>query len=145
MAKLVYRFLESAYKQYIENWCASRGYKVEDWNSSNGFNGESFVSFAEFCDNEFKEKEVMQSVLSADDFKFWQTLSKENIKIGTYKIPVTWEVYATVDVEASSLGEAVVIFEETKEDIPLPTDPEYVDDSFRLTDKNIDFIKLFNK
>lgn len=33
MAKLVYRFLESAYKQYIENWCASRGYKVEDWNS----------------------------------------------------------------------------------------------------------------
>ena len=145
MAKLVYRFLESAYKQYIENWCASRGYKVEDWNSSNGFNGESVVSFAEFCDNEFKEKEVMQSVLSADDFKFWQTLSKENIKIGTYKIPVTWEVYATVEVEATSLGEAVVIFEETKEDIPLPTDPEYVDDSFRLTDKNIDFIKLFNK
>ena len=145
MAQLVYRFLESAYKQYIENWCASRGYKVEDWNSSNGFNGESFVSFSEFCDNEFKEKDVMQSILSPEDFKFWETLSKENIKINTYKIPVTWEVYATVEIEATSLGEAVVIFEETKEDIPLPTDPEYVDDSFRLTDKNIDFIKLFNK
>ena len=145
MAKLVYRFLESAYKQYIENWCASRGYKVEDWNSSNGFNGEYFVSFSEFCDNEFKEKDVMQDILSPEDFKFWETLSKENIKINTYKIPVTWEVYATVEIEATSLGEAVVIFEETKEDIPLPTDPEYVDDSFRLTDKNIDFIKLFNK
>ena len=43
MAKLVYRFLESAYKQYIEDWCAARGYKVEDWDYSNGFNGESIT------------------------------------------------------------------------------------------------------
>lgn len=145
MAKLVYRFLESAYKQYIENWCASRGYKVEDLNSSNGFNGESFVSFSEFCDNEFKDKEVMQSILSSDDFKFWQTLSKQNIKINTYKIPVTWEVYATVKIEATSLEEAVEIFEETKDDIPLPTDPNYVDDSFQLSDGDIEFLELFNK
>lgn len=144
MAKLVYRFLESAYKQYIENWCASRGYKVEDWNSSNGFNGESFVSFAEFCDNEFKEKEIMQSILSPEDFKFWETLSKENIKIGTYEIPVTWEVYATVKIEATSLEEAVAIFEETKDDIPLPTDTEYVDDSFHMTTEDINKIRNIN-
>lgn len=145
MAKLVYRFLESAYKQYIENWCASHGYKVEDWNSSNGFDGESFVTFAEFCDNEFKEKEVMQSILSPEDFKFWQTLSKENIKINTYTIPVTWEVYATVEVEATSLEEAVEIFKDTKDDIPLPVDSEYVDDSFQLSGKDIEFLKLFNE
>lgn len=144
MAKLVYRFLESAYKHYIENWCASRGYKVEDWNSSNGFNGESFVSFAEFCDNEFKEKEIMQSILSPEDFKFWETLSKENIKIGTYEIPVTWEVYATVKIEATSLEEAVAIFEETKDDIPLPTDTEYVDDSFHMTTEDINKIRNIN-
>lgn len=144
MTKLVYRFLESAYKQYIENWCASRGYKVEDWNSSNGFNGESFVSFAEFCDNEFKEKEIMQSILSPEDFKFWETLSKENIKIGTYEIPVTWEVYATVKIEATSLEEAVAIFEETKDDIPLPTDTEYVDDSFHMTTEDINKIRNIN-
>lgn len=144
MTKLVYRFLESAYKQYIENWCASRGYKVEDWNSSNGFNGESFVSFAEFCDNEFKEKEIMQSILSPEDFKFWETLSKENIKINTYEIPVTWEVYATVKIEATSLEEAVAIFEETKDDIPLPTDTEYVDDSFHMTTEDINKIRNIN-
>lgn len=144
MTKLVYRFLESAYKHYIENWCASRGYKVEDWNSSNGFNGESFVSFAEFCDNEFKEKEIMQSILSPEDFKFWETLSKENIKINTYEIPVTWEVYATVKIEATSLEEAVAIFEETKDDIPLPTDTEYVDDSFHMTTEDINKIRNIN-
>lgn len=144
MAKLVYRFLESAYKHYIENWCASRGYKVEDWNSSNGFNGESFVSFAEFCDNEFKEKEIMQSILSPEDFKFWETLSKENIKIGTYEIPVTWEVYATVKIEATSLEEAVAIFEETKDDIPLPTDNDYIDGSFHMTTEDIDEIRNIN-
>ena len=144
MAKLVYRFLESAYEQYIENWCASRGYKVEDWNSSNGFNGESFASFEEFCDNEFKEKEVMQSILSPEDFKFWETLSKENIKINTYKIPVTWEVYATVEIEATSLEEAVAIFKETEDEIPLPTDNDYVDESFHMTTEDIDEIRSIN-
>lgn len=145
MAKLVYRFLESAYKQYIENWCASRGYKVEDWNSSNGFNGESFVTFVEFCTNEFRDENVMKELLSNEDFQFWQTLSNEDIKIDTYKLPVTWEVYDTVEIEATSLEEAVEIFEETKDDIELPNNPEYVDGSFQLSDSDIDFLKLFNR
>lgn len=89
MVKLVYCFLESAYKQYIENWCASHGYKVEDYNSSNGFNGESFVTFAEFCTNEFKDENVMKKILSNEDFQFWQTLSNKNIEVITYKLPVT--------------------------------------------------------
>lgn len=144
MVKLVYRFLESAYKQYIENWCASRGYKIEDWNSSNGFNGESFVSFAEFYMNEFKDEDVMKEVLSNEDFEFWETLSKENIKINTYKIPVTWEVYATVEIEATSLEEAVAIFKETEAEIPLPTDNDYVDDSFHMTTEDIDEIRNIN-
>ncbi len=134
MAKLVYHFLESAYKQYIENWCVSRGYKVEDWNPSNEFHGESFVSFQEFCTNEFKDENVIKKLLSNED-----------IKINTYKLPVIWEVYDTVKIEATSLEEAIEIFEETKDNIPLPTDPEYVDDSFQLSDSDIDYLKLFNQ
>lgn len=144
MAKLVYRFLESAYKQYIENWCVSRGYKLEDWNPSNGFHGESFVTFAEFCMNEFKDENVMREILSNEDFQFWQTLSNENIQIGTYKLPVTWEVYDTIEIEATSLEEAVKIFEETKNDMELPDDPKYVDDSFQLSTTKVEELKLFN-
>ncbi len=144
MAKLVYRFLKSAYNQYIEDWCATRGYKVEDWDFSKGFNGESFVSFEEFCDNEFKEEEVMQHILSKEDFKFWESLSKEDIKIDTYKIPVTWEVYATVEIEATSVEEAVAIFKETEDEIPLPTTPDYVDESFRLATEDMEEIKNIN-
>ena len=149
MAKLVYRFLESAYKQYIEDWCAARGYKVEDWDYSNGFNGESFVSFAEFCDNEFKEGEVMQSVLSTEDFKFWESLFKEDIKINTYAIPTTWEVYADVEIEATSIEEAVEIFKETKDNIPLPTNSNDIDDiivNFRLPDEyDLNLIRVITK
>lgn len=144
MAKLVYRFLESAYKQYIENWCASRGYKIEDWNSSNGFHGESFVSFQEFFTNEFKDENVMKELLSNEDFQFWQTLSNEDIKINTYKLPVTWEVYDIVEIEATSLEEAIEIFEEAKNDMELPDEPKYVEDSFQLSTTEMEELKLFN-
>lgn len=47
-----------------------------------------------------------------------------------YQIPVTWDVYSTIEVEAESLEEAVDIAMENR---PLPTDPEYVDSSLRLS------------
>lgn len=51
----------------------------------------------------------------------------------TFKIPVTWEVYSTIKVEAETLDEALSIFDEkesSEEDYSLPTDPEYIDGSF---------------
>ena len=52
----------------------------------------------------------------------------------TYSIPVTWEMYGTVEIEASSLQEAVEIFDRQIDDIPLPLEKDYVDASFRRED-----------
>lgn len=54
--------------------------------------------------------------------------------MNTYKIPVTWEVYSHIKIEAESLEKAIEIFdakENSDENYSLPTDPEYVDGSFK--------------
>lgn len=56
----------------------------------------------------------------------------ENIKTKkAFKIPVTWEVYGTVEVEADSKEEALVKFREEIDYFSLPTESYYVDDSFK--------------
>lgn len=55
-----------------------------------------------------------------------------------FNIPVTWEVWGTVQIEAESLEEAIKIFDkEEKEGIgySLPLNSEYVDGSFRREDE----------
>lgn len=46
----------------------------------------------------------------------------------TYKIPVFWQMIATVEVEAESLNEAMRIVDNN----PLPENGEYVGDSFEV-------------
>jgi len=48
----------------------------------------------------------------------------------TYDIPVFWMVGATVQVEANSLDEAMELALQGK----LPTDGEYMDNSFQVDD-----------
>lgn len=62
-----------------------------------------------------------------------------------FKIPVTWEVCGVVEVESETLEDAVRYFEENSDNIPLPSDSEYVDGSFGLSCNDIDFIKTFNQ
>lgn len=62
-----------------------------------------------------------------------------------FKIPVYWEVYSTIDVEAESLEEALEKFDDFENDqegYSLPTDWEYLDGSFSRED--IEFCKLVN-
>ena len=60
-----------------------------------------------------------------------------------FRLPVTWEVCGFVNVEAESLEEAVQDFKENVDEYELPTDDcEYVDGSFRLTEDNIEILKL---
>lgn len=68
-----------------------------------------------------------------------------------FKIPVEWSVYATVEIEAESLEEAVKIFDETIDEIPLPTDCDYIDDSFKRCSQetgdiedDVKYYELFN-
>ena len=47
-----------------------------------------------------------------------------------YEIPCSWEVYGTLEVEASSLEEAIELAE--RDDSPMPDASDYVDGSFEV-------------
>ena len=46
-----------------------------------------------------------------------------------FKVACSWEVYATMDIEAESLDEAMDI---AQFDSPLPNEPSYIEDSFKF-------------
>ena len=55
----------------------------------------------------------------------------------TFKIPVTWTVYSTIEVEAETLEEAIERFDEVEDSDfghDLPSEFSYVDDSFERGD-----------
>lgn len=63
----------------------------------------------------------------------------------SWKIPVTWEVYGTVWVEADTLEEAIDIAKDDDGVIPLPDNSDYVDGSWRVTDENVEVVRsLYN-
>lgn len=63
----------------------------------------------------------------------------------TFKIPVSWEVFGMIEVEAETIGEAIEIARDDEGVIPLPTDNDYVDGSWRVTEMNPDAIEqLYN-
>lgn len=51
-----------------------------------------------------------------------------------YYIPVSWEVWDKVEIEAESLEDAVKFVKENIDDIPLGTEPEYIDGSYKIED-----------
>ena len=54
-----------------------------------------------------------------------------------FKIPVTWTVCSTIEVEAESLEEAIEKFDEVENSVlgyDLPSEFSYVDDSFERGD-----------
>ena len=59
------------------------------------------------------------------------------------KLPVTWEAFGIVEIEANSIEEAVNYFNENSDYINMPKNSEYVNGSFRLSESDPDFIKLF--
>jgi len=48
--------------------------------------------------------------------------------MNTYKVPVVWQMYGYVEVEADSLAEAI----HEAEDAPLPDNGEYIEGSFEV-------------
>jgi hypothetical protein len=55
--------------------------------------------------------------------------------MATWKIPVTWEVFGIIEIEAESLDEAIKKFDEKEDQIKLPFDSEYIDASFKREDE----------
>lgn len=63
----------------------------------------------------------------------------------TWIIPVEWAVYSTVLVEADTLEEALDKFNKNKVEMPLPTEWEYIDDSFKCCDSSIEYLEMAQK
>lgn len=57
-----------------------------------------------------------------------------------YKVPVTWEMYGVVEIEADSAEEAIEIARDDQGILPLP-EGYYVDDSWRLSHDDMDELK----
>lgn len=53
----------------------------------------------------------------------------------TWKIPVVWQSWGVMEIEAASFEEAV---EKALGDEPLPTDYTYVDDSCQVDNEQVD-------
>lgn len=49
-----------------------------------------------------------------------------------YKVPVIWQMYGYVVIEANSEEEALEIAQETQNEFSLPDDGEYLDESFEV-------------
>ena len=62
-----------------------------------------------------------------------------------FKIPVEWSVYGVVEIEADSMEEDVDKFDETIDEIPLPYQSEYIDDSFRRETGSNDDIEYYKE
>ena len=54
----------------------------------------------------------------------------------TYKIPASWTVTATMEIDAESLEDAIL----KAEDASLPTDPDYLDGSFEVDHDCIEYL-----
>lgn len=53
-----------------------------------------------------------------------------------FSIPVTWSVQDKIEVEAETIEDAVKYVKEHIDEIPLGTEPEYIEDSYRIDDGN---------
>ena len=64
-----------------------------------------------------------------------------------FKIPVKWEVYGTIEIEANSLEEAIQQFDEVEingEGYYLPLENYYIDDSFNR-EEDEEYIREYNR
>lgn len=58
------------------------------------------------------------------------------------KVAVTWELCGYVDIPyATTMKEAMDVFNQESDYIELPSEAEYVDGSFRLTTEDVDEMK----
>lgn len=60
------------------------------------------------------------------------------------QIPVNWEMSGYVKFPCRSIAEALEQFWEQKNDLPLPKDGDYLEDSFQLSTEDADTIATYN-
>jgi hypothetical protein len=63
----------------------------------------------------------------------------------TFKIPVEWSSYGTVEVEAETLKDALKMFHEHEDEFELPKDEDYMDGSFKASYSDDEMEDYFGK
>ncbi len=63
--------------------------------------------------------------------------------MGKFKVPVEWAVCDFVEVEADSFKDAVKYVVDNRDKIPLGTEPEYIDGSYKINSE--DEVSIFGK
>ena len=61
-----------------------------------------------------------------------------------FVIGVSWEVQSTITIKANSREEALKYAEEHLDDIPLPTENDYIDGSFKV-EMDPDLVNTYGK
>ena len=62
-----------------------------------------------------------------------------------WKMPVTWEMCAYIQVEAETLEAAMEVAKDPDGKIPLPNDGQYVDGSWDLSSTDMDYLKMLQE
>ena len=62
-----------------------------------------------------------------------------------YKIPVTWEVFSTIKVQAETLEKAYDWAQEHLDEIPLGDNTDYVDGSYQISADSPEACEIYNK
>lgn len=60
----------------------------------------------------------------------------------TFKVGTSYRVWGTIEVEADTLEQAIEYAKQNKRYIELPTNAEYIEDSFEIDD-DLEFAKSF--
>jgi len=73
--------------------------------------------------------------------------TKSHIAPKKYKIPVLWQMSGIVEIEAESLEDAVIIAKNdtNTNELSLPTDGDYISDSFEVDDNDFSYIESINE
>ena len=60
----------------------------------------------------------------------WKDIDQFERIEAIYKIPISYEMYGFAKIQATSMEEAINIFDEIQDELDLPTDAEYIDGSY---------------
>lgn len=70
-------------------------------------------------------------------------VANENAK-EEFVLPVSWQVFSQIKVQANSLEEAFEWAKEHLDEIPLDTDADYVDASYEISAESPEECELYN-
>lgn len=87
---------------------------------------------------QLRNAQMLQGIYGYDTFEEWldNQLNMDFIQVKTkrFSIPVTWEVWDKIEIEAETIEEAIQYFKDNSDLIPLGIEPEYIDGSYKIDD-----------